>query len=138
MNALNDGLAELANACAEENINLLALIGRTARWAKACLRVRAFELYRWVCPIDDAPELGRKISEGWKPERYPSRWRDPERSDLAIDFARTRRSEFLRHLTTPPGLLYPSEPVRVALNYWTTFQTSIYGETTFPVMPYAA
>ncbi|MCX6952971.1 MAG: hypothetical protein NTV51_12515 [Verrucomicrobia bacterium] len=252
MNALNDGLAELAAACAEEKINLLALIGRTARWvhpdvfrelpvwyperwrrqpaansaftkiltntnprskrveemteaniyaeralvaalglrlgekpcnwsvchiwgiddpgftkpntivqdgkfyscvgnmillptplkgltdsdpeAKESLRVRAFELYRWVCPIDDAPELGRKISEGWRPERYPAVWRDPELSSLAIDFAQARKAEILRQLTASPGPLYPTETVRSAVGYWTAFQTLAYGETTFPAV----
>jgi hypothetical protein len=250
MNDLQDGLTELAGACAEERINLLALIGRTARWvhpevfrvlplwyperwrrqpvanstfskilrnknsrtgriedkaeaniyaeralvgslglkmgekpynwsvchiwgiddpgftktntivqdarfyscvgnmvllptplkgltdsdpdAKACLRVRAFELYGWVCPIDDAPELGDKIKAGWRPDRYPTFWREPELIDASVVLARRRKSEILRQITTQPGPLYPTEVAKIAVEYWSRFQSSFVGETSFP------
>ena len=252
MNDLKDGLAELAVACAEENINLLALIGRTARWvhpevfqelpvwyperwrrqpvanntfseilrnknrrtgqvedkeeaniyaeralvgalglnmgkkpynwsvchiwgiddpgftktntivqdarfyscvgnmvllptplkgltdsdpdAKACLRARAFQLYGWVCPVDDAPQLGHKIATGWKPDRYPMIWREPTRYPAAIDQARRRKVEILGQITNCPGPLYPTEAVNVAMTYWSIVQNSLSGEKSFPAV----
>lgn len=251
MDDIKDGLAELAAACAEEHINLLALIGRTARWvhpdvfqelplwyperwrrqatanstfsqilrntnsrgatedkteaniyaeralvaalglkigqkpynwsvchiwglddpgftkpntivqdarfyscvgnmvllptplkgltdsdpdAKACLRVRAFELYRWVCPIDDSPELGHRISSGWKPDKYPTIWREPTRSTTALQLARRRKGEILNQLANPPGSLYPSDAVNVAMAYWGGVQNSIAGDGASPAV----
>ena len=256
MNGLQDGLTELANACAEERINLLGLIGRTARWvhpavfrelplwyperwrrqpvansafseilrnknsrtgriedkaeaniyaeralvgalglrmgekpynwsvchiwgiddpgftktntivqdarfyscvgnmvllptplkgltdsdpdAKACLRVRAFELYGWVCPIDDAPEPGDRIVGGWRPDRYPPFWKEPELSAAAIDLARRRKIEILRQLTTQPGPLYPTETANAAMAYWSRFQSPLSGEKSFPAVESAS
>ena len=99
--------------------------------AKACLRVRAFELYGWVCPIDDSPELGHRISAGWKPDRYPSVWREPTRYAAAVELARRRKGEILHQLTNSPGPLYPTESVNVAMAYWSGVQNSLNGGIRF-------
>lgn len=94
---------------------------------KMMMRVCALHLYNWSCDQSEIAGEAEKVMNWARWDDYPESWTKPGRNSSPrgmvpfsepIRKAADRRKAAIREDLTAPGLYYPHDKVREALDYW--------------------